>query len=210
MKAINLLFVLIALTFTACSNAENENIEDYSLSFDSMKSLYGIESAVADQQTNDVPSVTTEGMSSVLEVLRKSSVNAQDCSVHNSEGYYGAGSDKKTVMMTAEYQARTRSGQLVDQFALCVSLNFNIDKGVVYYIGTTYSSGSDMFRWTGYGVSLSSNPDGSSDFSSTTYLYFRISDQGNCLVKVPVGFKGNYNFAANKGTYNFTLSKATR
>lgn len=210
MKAINLLFVLIAFAFTACTNAETENFEDTSSSFESMKSLYGIESAAFDQQLNNIPTVTAEEMGSVLDALHKNSVNAQDCRVENINEYYGAGNDKKTVMMTAEYQARTRSGHYVDKFALCVSLSFNIEtkKGSVYYVGTTYSSVSELFSWKGYGASLTSKADGSSDFTSTTYLYFRVSDQNNCLVKVAVNFKGNYNFDTNKGAYNFTLNAA--
>ena len=116
---------------------------------------------------------------------------------------------RKEVKMIAEYQARTRSGAFVEQFALCVSINFNIDNnGGVFYIGTTYSSSTDLFNWQGYGASLSTTAEGNSVFSSTSYLYFRVSDQGNCLVKVPVSFKGSYNFKDNKGTYSFTLSKA--
>ena len=82
------------------------------------------------------------------------------------------------------------------------------NNGGVFYIGTTYSSSTDLFNWQGYGASLSTTAEGNSVFSSTSYLYFRVSDQGNCLVKVPVSFKGSYNFKDNKGTYSFTLSKA--
>ena len=175
MKSIKFFFAcVLALTFVACSNAESDSFEDNSSNFESMISLYGIQSATVDSKVGDVPSVTAEEMASVL-----------------------------------EYQARTRSGAFVEQFALCVSINFNIDNnGGVFYIGTTYSSSTDLFNWQGYGASLSTTAEGNSVFSSTSYLYFRVSDQGNCLVKVPVSFKGSYNFKDNKGTYSFTLSKA--
>ena len=211
MKAINLFFAfLFTLTFVACSDAESESFEDNASSFESMKSLYGIESAAYDGQLVDVPSVTTEEMGSVLEALRKNSASGQECKVEDIEGYYGAQSDKKTVMMTAEYQARTRSGIFVENFALCVSLNFNVDKGAVYYIGTTYACATDLFYWKGYGASLTTTAEGGSVFSSTSYLYFRVNDQEGCLVKVPVVFKGSYDFSANKGIYSFTLSKVTQ
>lgn len=211
MKSINFFFVcMITLTFVACSNAESDNFEDNTSSFESMKSLYGIESAAYDQQMNDVPSVTTEEMGSVLEALRNNSASAQECKVEDIEGYYGTESDKKTVLMTAEYQARTRSGALVENFALCVSLNFNVDKGAIYYIGTTYECATDLFFWKGYGASLTTTAETGSVFSSTSYLYFCVNDQGNCLVKVPVVFSGSYDFTADKGTYNFTLSKVIR
>ncbi len=209
MKSIKFFFAcVIALTFVACSNAESDSFEDNSSNFESMISLYGIQSATADSKAGDVPSVTAEEMASVLEALRQNGNTVRNCESETSEGYYGSDSDRKEVKMLAEYQARTRSGAFVEQFALCVSLNFNIDKGAVYYIGTTYSSSTDLFSWQGYGASLSTTAEGSSIFSSTSYLYFRVSDQGNCLVKVPVNFKGSYNFKDNKGTYSFTLSKA--
>ena len=204
MKSIKFFFAcVLALTFVACSNAESDSFEDNSSSFESMISLYGIQSATVDSKVGDVPSVTAEEMASVLEALRQNGNTIRNC---ESERYYESG-DRKEVKMLAEYQARTRSGAFVEQFALCVSINFNIDNnGGVFYIGTTYSSSTDLFNWQGYGASLSTTAERNSIFSSTSY--FRVSDQGNCLVKVPVSFKGSYNFKDNKGTYSFTLSKA--
>lgn len=209
MKSIKFFIACIfALTFVACSNAESDSFEENSSSFESMKSLYGIQSAAFDSKVDDVPSVTTEEMASVLEALRQNGNTVRECGNENQEGFYGEDSDKKSVTMTAEYQARTRGGAFIEQFALCVSMNFNVDKGIVYYIGATYSSSTDLFSWKGYGASLSTTPEGGSVFTSTTYLYFRVSDQDNCLVKVPVNFKGNYNFSNGYGTYSFSLSAA--
>lgn len=209
MKSIKFFFAcVLALTFVACSNAESDSFEDNSSNFESMISLYGIQSATVDSKVGDVPSVTAEEMASVLEALRQNGNTIRNCESETLEGYYEGG-DRKEVKMIAEYQARTRSGAFVEQFALCVSINFNIDNnGGVFYIGTTYSSSTDLFNWQGYGASLSTTAEGNNVFSSTSYLYFRVSDQGNCLVKVPVSFKGSYNFKDNKGTYSFTLSKA--
>ena len=205
MKSIKFFFAcVLALTFVACSNAESDSFEDNTSNFESMKSLYGIESAAYDQKAEEIPFVTAEEMASVLEALRQNGNTVRNCESETTEGFYGDATDKKAVKMLAEYQARTRSGAFVEQFAL----NFNIDKGAVYYIGTTYSSSTDLFSWQGYGASLSTTADGNSIFNSTTYLYFRVSDQGNCVVKVPVNFKGSYNFAAGQGTYSFTLKAA--
>ncbi len=185
MKSIKFFFAcVLALTFVACSNAESDSFEDNSSNFESMISLYGIQSATVDSKVGDVPSVTAEEMASVLEALRQNGNTIRNCESKTLEGYYEGG-DRKEVKMIAEYQARTRSGAFVEQFALCVSINFNIDNnGGVFYIGTTYSSSTDLFNWQGYGASLSTTAEGNSVFSSTSYLYFRVSDQGNCLVKL--------------------------
>lgn len=209
MKSINFFFVCaLTLAFVACSNEGNDSFEDNTSSFESMKFLYGIESATYDQKNGEIPLVTAEEMVSVLEALRQNGNTVRNCKSETTEEFYGDATDKKAVKMLAEYQARTRNGALIEQFALCVSLNFNIDKDAVYYIGTTYSFSTDLFNWQGYSASLSTTADGNSVFSSTTYLYFRVSDQGNCVVKVPVNFKGSYNFSAGQGTYSFALKAA--
>jgi len=207
MKTIKFFFVsVIALTFVACSNAEDDPFENSSSNFESIKSLYGIELVTNTAEVDNVPSVSTEEMESVLKVLHQNGNVAHKCKSENLEGYFGEGSDKQSVKMIAEYQAHTRSGALLEAFALCVSLNFNVDKDTIYYIGTTYSSSTDLFSWKGYGASLSTAAAGENIFTATTYLYFRVGDQNNCLVKVPVDFKGNYDFNTGHGTYSFTLS----
>lgn len=47
-------------------------------------------------------------------------------------------------------------------------------------------------------------------FESESYLYFKVKDEGNVLVKVPVVFKGNYNFLTEEGTYSFQLLKYSK
>lgn len=72
MKSIKFFFAcVLALTFVACSNAESDSFEDNTSNFESMKSLYGIESAAYDQKAEEIPFVTAEEMASVLEALRQ-------------------------------------------------------------------------------------------------------------------------------------------
>lgn len=206
MRTIKVFFMcVIAFTFMACS-AESNSFEDSSSNFESMISLYGIEFASNDMVATETPSVTAEEMASVLEALRQNSNTVRSCGSESVEGYYDNGSDRKMIKMTADYQARTRNGAFLEQFALCVSLNFNVDKNKVSYIGTTYSSSTDLFKWQGHAASLVATINGGNAFSAKTFLYFCVSDQENCLVKVPVNFKGDYNFETNQGTYSFTLN----
>ena len=63
MKSIKFFFAcVLALTFVACSNAESDSFEDNTSNFESMKSLYGIESAAYDQKAEEIPFVTAEEM----------------------------------------------------------------------------------------------------------------------------------------------------
>ena len=51
MKSIKFFFAcVLALTFVACSNAESDSFEDNSSNFESMISLYGIQSATVDSK----------------------------------------------------------------------------------------------------------------------------------------------------------------
>ena len=56
MKSIKFFFAcVLALTFVACSNAESDSFEDNTSNFESMKSLYGIESAAYDPKAEEIP-----------------------------------------------------------------------------------------------------------------------------------------------------------
>ena len=151
MKSIKFFFAcVLALTFVACSNAESDSFEDNTSNFESMKSLYGIESAAYDPKAEEIPSVTAEEMASVLEALRQNGNTVRNCESETTEGFYGDATDKKAVKMLAEYQSRTRIVAFFEQFALCVSLNFNIDKVrciisvLLTLLRLTYSVGRDM------------------------------------------------------------------
>lgn len=91
-----------------------------------------------------------------------------------------------------------------------VELKFSFEKEQVYYWGTDYSYSSDLFDWRAQGLSLTpmkNSDDYTYEFESESYLYFKVSDEANTLVKVPVVFRGNYSFQMQKGTYSFKLLK---
>ena len=98
MKAIKFFFVsVIALTFVACSSAEDERFEDNSSNFESIKSLYGIESVSNVADIGNVPSVTAEEMQGVLESLRQNGNVIRECKSENVEGYFGEDGDRQSV-----------------------------------------------------------------------------------------------------------------
>ena len=210
MKATFTLIVLaIALGFTSCTTSDNEVMDNVS-NFNSIKSIYGIEEAsFGAAEKNNVPSVTVEEMEGVLEAFRANSNTQKECIVADS----GKGANaERTVSMVGNYKVTTRSGSFVEDFALCVNLKFSIEKGQVYYWGTDYTYSSDMFEWRADGLSLA-NVKGTSytyGFESTSYLYFRVLDEGDCLVRVPVVFKGSHNFETGTGTYSFQLLKYSK
>lgn len=201
-------FIVIALAFglTSCANTENDVVETTSL-FESVMKTYGAEYASYNLVgTNNIPSVLTEEVRSVLESLRQNSNALHDCTRISEK-------DIEKVVMTGSYKAVTRNGEATEGFALNVELKFSFDKGQVYYWGTDYSYSSDLFDWRAQGLSLTpmKNSDGYTyEFESESYLYFKVSDEANAVVKVPVIFKGNYNFHTEKGTYSFQLLKYSK
>jgi hypothetical protein len=110
--------------------------------------------------------------------------------------------------MNAQYSATTRG--TTENFALTVQMNFSDDNGTLYYWGADYKYSSTAFKWSANSMSfaLAKNSDGATyAFESTGYLYFKISDANNTVVRVPVTFKGTHNFNTDKGTYCFQLVK---
>lgn len=189
----------------SCTPTDDEVVGKTSL-FESVMSAYGVEYASYNVSDVDkILSVLTEDMRSVLEALRLNSNMQQDC-IRISEHSF------EKVVMTGNYKAITRNGA-ANGFALNVELKFSFDKGQIYYWGTDYSYSSDLFGWSAHGLSLTPVKGGDGctyGFESETYLYFKVSDEAGTVVKVPVVFKGYYNFHAEKGMYSFQLLKYSK
>lgn len=213
MKAIYYFITLVwMLSFTSCANSDDFNSNETSL-FESVKNLYGLETTTgAVGGTEKVPSVTLSEMQTVLEALRNGSNTTRSCVVENSSnGYFGGTNESaQKVVMAGEYQPTKSSSAQVNNFLLRVELNFTIDNGQVYYLGTDYIYSSESFVWRANGLSLAPAKNASGftyEFNSESFLYFKVSDESNCMVKVPLVFKGNYDFNSKKGVYSFQLLK---
>lgn len=213
MKAIYFFFAwVLMLNVTACTSSDDFMSEENSF-FNSIKSTYGIEDvALPVEGMSYIPYVSTTEMQGVLEALRKCSNISNDCLVEASEEKYFGTKDEltKKVMMGNQYRAMTATGTLLEEFLLRVELNFSIEKGQVYYFGTDYTYDSDLFNWQANSLSLTPAKNAEKytyEFESESFLYFRVKDQGNCVVKVPIVFKGNYNLKSEQGTYSFQLLK---
>ena len=200
-------FIVIALVvgFTSCTTADYDAVEQTSL-FESMKSYYGVEnSSYTIEGVDNIPTVSTEDMRGVLEALRQNSNTQKNC-IHTSEEGY------EKIVMTGSYNASTRSGAS-EGFALNVELKFTFTGTKIFYWGNDYSFSSDLFDWRAQSGTFSSKKGGDGntfEFESESYLYFKVKDEGNVLVKVPVVFKGDYNFKTEEGTYNFQLLKYSK
>lgn len=221
MKAINSLFVnfivVLSMTLfglTACTGSEGIVTEDFTETIKTIQTTYGAE--VTSYSVNDkeqIPSVPMADMIGVLDALCQSSKTSKECIVEFSEGgYFGNSAEETTqkIIMTDQYKVVTRGGTVTNDFILRVELTFNVEKGQIYYLGTDYRYTSDLFYWHANGLSLSPVKNAGSctyEFQSESFLYFKVAEQTDCVVKVPVIFKGQYDFTAGKGTYSFQLLK---
>lgn len=215
MKAIYFFFsFVLMLNITACTNSDSDaSMLDGSSLFDSVKSTYGVEAvALPVEGVSGIPSVSVNEMQCVLEALRKYANVNTNCSVEEStEKYFGTKDEQaRKVTMGNTYRATTSTGSLLEEFVLKVQLKFSTEGGQVYYFGTDYTYDSNLFNWRANGLSLTPAKNAEKytyEFESESFLYFKVKDQGNCVVKVPVVFKGNYNLKSEKGTYSFQLLK---
>lgn len=207
MKNIHFFIIaILAFGLTACSSLEDEVTEQTDF-FESVMNTYGAEYVSYNaSNASKIPAVLTDDMCSVLEALRLNSNKLQECIWDSKDSF-------EKVVMTGSYKAVTRNGSSSENFALNVELKFSLAKGQIYYWGTDYSYSSDLFDWSAEGLSLVPVKDGdgySYRFESETYLYFKVSDEANAVVRVPVVFKGDYNFQTQSGTYSFKLLKYSK
>jgi hypothetical protein len=209
MKAMNYLIVmLVGMSIVACSNATDdeitENVSEYSI----LKNTYNIEEISTGnyEEANSVPSITTDKMKGILEALNKNSNIEKSCIVTNTSTEE---EDSYKITMSGDYKAISRGG--TEDFALRVDLKFSIDNGQLYYWGTEYTYSSNLFTWSSNSMTLLPVKDGigtyTYEFTSKGYIYFKVADKDNSLVRVPVVFKGKHDFDSNKGTYSFQLAK---
>lgn len=221
MKAINSLFanliVVLSITlfgFTACTSADEVVTEDFTETIKTIQITYGAEvTSYAVNEKEQIPSVSMADMIGVLDALSQNSKTPKDCMVESTEGgYFGdnVGETTQKIIMTDQYKVVTRSGVAANDFILRVELSFNVEKGQIYYLGTDYLYTSDLFYWHANGLSLSPAKNAGNctyEFESESFIYFKVAEQADCVVKVPVVFKGKYDFTAGKGTYSFQLLK---
>ena len=215
MRAINLFIgVMLMLVIASCSDSDKDLFSETSL-FESIRNVYGIETVSALSKVDNVPSVSLTEMEAVLEALRQESNQKKKCLVESANGisFGGTNEKNKKVVMDNKYIVATRSGITLENFLLRVELKFNYQNNQVFYYGTDYMYDSELFDWRADGLSLNPAKNTSGfvyEFESESFLYFKVKDEGDCLVKVGVVFKGVFDFEAENGTYSFQLQKYSK
>ena len=213
MKSFYLFIQVVAiLCFTACTSIDNDPSQETSL-YETVKTVYGLEEVTYGiSGTEQIPYVSLEEMQAVLEALCTNSNKSNSCLIEstNDASFGGKNEINRKVIMGSEYSAKTRSGNHLENFLLRVELKFNIDNNQIYYYGTDYLYNSGLFDWRANGLSLypvKNKDQYTYEFESESFLYFKIKDEANRLVKVSILFKGEYNFKTEKGIYSFQLEK---
>lgn len=207
MKAVSIFIALLA-AFSLAACTTSDDVMDNVSGFSAIKALYGLEETSAEAVgENTVPTVSLEEMKGVLETLYSANAHQKECAMaplsrNGEEADF-------TVSMTGDYKTATRATSSGKAFSLKVELHFSLENDKIYYWGTDYSFSSVLFKWHAAGLSLASvkGTNCTYEFNSDTYLYFKISDEGDCLVRVPLLFSGRYDFETGKGLYNFRIFK---
>ena len=115
--------------------------------------------------------------------------------------------------MGSQFTATTRAGSALENFLLRVELKFNYENNQVFYYGTDYMYDSRLFDWRANGLSLSPVKNASGltyEFESESFIYFKVKDEGDCIVKVAIIFKGVFDFKSETGIYSFQLQKFSK
>lgn len=206
----------IAVTMTACSAGSDSSINDLentassksntTVTLSTLKSNYGAET-VTNVSGDSIPAITADKADGILLAFKNNSNTTKANSIENDNSI---SKDTRKVIMNEDYSATSRSGS--ENFNLKVVLNFTMENNTLYYWGSDYNYSSSSFKWNSNSMSFTSVKGSSNtfEFTSTGYLYFKISDIGNTVLRVPVLFKGTHNFNTNEGTFSFQLVNCSK
>lgn len=218
MKATYSIFAALAIvvSMASCSAGSDNSIEDIegtttskstsTVSIATLKSTYGAESATG-VIADSIPAVSADQAAGILDAFKANSNTTKANTVENDQSI---SKDTRKVIMNENYSATSRSGS--ENFTLSVVLNFTMENNTLYYWGTDYKYTASTFKWNSSNMTLTSvkGSNNTFEFTSSGYLYFKISDQGNTVLRVPVLFKGTHNFSTNEGTFSFQLVNCSK
>lgn len=95
-----------------------------------------------------------------------------------------------------------------NKYAFTIQLNLsNYEDGTLFYNGYESSCSSDLMKWdvSGFALASSNTEKYTYNFSSNSYLYFKVVDNGIRYMRVPVKIQGSYHTDNNQASYTYTL-----
>ena len=145
----------------------------------------------------DLIPVSTDEAISILNMLREKKGLTESCSVTTKEG------ETNQSFLTIHAEQCVNSCY---NLALQLQMISYADDNSLYYKDSEVSANSSQFLWHKTGFGLSSNgADGMFKFECTSYLYFKVVEDGIKYMQVPVKVNGDYNPKTHEVSFDYSI-----
>ena len=203
MKFKNLACAMLAIMAMASCTAESDAIVNEVETTVSLEKNFNARSVEHqkgkknDLNLDDLIPVSTDEAINILNMLREKKDLTESCSIKTKEGE----TSQSFLTIHAEQCVNNRYN-LALQLQM---ISYDDDKSL-YYKDSEVSSNSSQFLWHKTGFGLSSNgTNGMFEFECTSYLYFKVVEDGIKYVQIPVKVNGDYNPKTHAISFEYSI-----
>lgn len=195
MKAYYYLSVLfISICLSSCSAESNNPLNEIENSaIMSLESKFAATKVAASSDLKELPAISLSEAEKILETLRNHTNAKEELKIEQENNP----------------DLRVAIKQTIDnKYAFTIQLNLSsYEDGSLFYNGYKNTCSSNLMKWELNGFALSSDKNNSYcyNFSSDSYLYFKIIEEGIHYLRIPVKIKGNYFTTNHDASYTYTL-----
>lgn len=184
--------ILLAIFFVSCSAESDSPLEEVT-QLSVMESRYAAIEVTETEELSVLPPVSLAEAENILNTLHNHT-NAKEELFIEKEG-------------NAQLHVIIKQ-TISNKYAFTIQLNLSsYEDGTLFYNGYENSCSSHVMKWDMNGFSLaSSNTEKYTyNFTSNSYLYFKVADNGIRYMRVPVKIQGEYHTDNNNASYTYTL-----
>ena len=182
--------VLVALGMASCTAESDAIVNEVETKFSleknfNARSVDNRSGEINGLELGNLIPASTDEATTILNMLRGKKGLTETCSVTTEEG----ATDQSFLNINAEQCVNNRY-----TLALQLQMISYADDNSLYYKDCKVSANSSQFLWhmTGFGFS-SDGTNGMYKFECTSYLYFKVVEDGVKYLQIPVKVNGKYN-----------------
>lgn len=184
--------ILFAVLFASCAAESDSPLEEVSEP-SVLESRYAATEVTETEELSDLTPISLSETESILNIL------------HNHTN----AKEELTIEKEDDAQLHVIIKQIIgNKYSFTIQLNLsNYADGTLFYNGYENSCSSNLMKWdmSGFSLASSNTEKYTYNFTSNSYLYFKVTDNGIRYMRVPVKIQGNYHTDNNKASYTYTL-----
>jgi len=194
------MLVVISMASCTAESVATMNYEEVTFSLEknyNARSVNYVEGSKNDLGLSELPPVSVQEAEDILKQLREKKGLTANHSLESKEGEPG----QKFLTVSAECCV-SNAHKLTLQ--LCM-ISYEDDASLYYKDYKAFAS-SQLYKWhmNGFGLSTA-GASGMYKFDCSSFLYFKIVDEGITYIQVPVKVAGEYNPSTHEINFTYTL-----